>query len=134
MDLALIAELKRRMKESEKLSSVWEYFLDNFGEDREFMGLGEAYRSEELEKILGLIGGKMFGGDAILITEQRLIEIPGHHFVHGGMLLQGHLCNILYAADLDVGVLGLPGYPPGQMQYVRFSLKPLRGIPKPSVN
>lgn len=135
MEAPSLTELKTQMKTAESLSTVYHYFLDHFGENPVFMKQGEPYQSDFLMKIIAMIGGQLFHTEEIVINDFRLIHLPGQSFIHGGGFINGNLANVLYAEDLDVGVLAVPD-PKNtvNINYVRFSPKSLRDMHQPSAN
>jgi hypothetical protein len=119
-DLKLLAELKVQVRRAKRLSDVWTYFLDHFGENPAFIELGERTSSPMLEAILVEIGRALYHRDVKLI-ETLLTRLPEHDFIHGGCLLGGCLTNVIYFEDIQTGVLAVMPMRGKDMQFVRFS-------------
>jgi hypothetical protein len=140
LDLNLLATLKEKLRTATEFADVWRYFLDHFGENREFIDLGEPTRSEFLEAVLGQVGGQLFKTDRIVLEHVRFIRLPEHHFIHGGCTIRGVLANVLYFEDAGQGVMFVAeSFKPGEVLYARFSGVPLppgppRPLAEPSLN
>ena len=126
MNLSLLDTLRYKISVGKVFSETFEYFFENFGEDEEFMELGEPAEDETLVQLLGHIGGMMFQTDKVRLDHLLLISIPGHNFIHGGMMLNGAMANVIYCADLQQGILAVhrPKLTPS-MQFARFSAEML---------
>jgi hypothetical protein len=134
MDLSLLATLKDKLVNATEFSDVWRYFLDHFGEDPEFIALGDRTRDAFLEAVLDQIGSQMFGKQ-VALTNFLLARLPDHHFTHGGGLLNGHLANVLYFDDIRTGMVAIwASITPGETKYARFSGQRQRPGLKPSAN
>ena len=134
MNLELLATLKDKLIHAPKLADVMNYFFDHFGEDPEFIGLGEATRHVFLEAVLAEVARQIFGGDAAVL-DLMLTRLPDHRFIHGGGVLNGRLANVLYFEDVAVGLVCVATTP--ETKLARFTGKPLTPPPgrdKPSVN
>jgi hypothetical protein len=135
MDLSLLATMKEQMAQAKQFSDVWTFFLDHFGEKKEFLALGEpAGEQPFLMAVLTQVGKELFGKD-VEVTNLVLVRLPEYHFVHGGGVLHNKLCNVLYFEDIGQGILAIPwNFQPGETKFVRFRGQPLRPGYKPSVN
>jgi hypothetical protein len=137
MDLTLLGTLKAKLVEADQFAKVWEFFLDHFGEKEEFIALGERLRRHAfLEAVFGQIGRQLFRCEEVLLENILLTHLPEHRFVHGGCTINGHLANVLYFEDLQMGVMSVVvSVSPSDMRMIRFTGKPVpldRG--SPSVN
>jgi hypothetical protein len=134
MDLSLLATLKDKLVNATEFSDVWRYFLDHFGEDPKFIALGDRSRDAFLEAVLDQIGMQMFGKPGS-VTDLLLSHLPEHHFTHGGVLLDGHLANVLYFDDIRSGMVAVwMATPSGETKYARFSGQLQRPGLNPSPN
>ena len=73
---------KKILVEAKNLQSIYEYFLDHFGENDAFLDLGKPKRHPVLEQFIGAIAGEVFGGKAVAASF-LLIAVPKTDFVHG---------------------------------------------------
>ena len=134
MDLAKLATLKDKLLHADDFRTVWEYFLDNFGEDPAFIALGEPTEQPLLEAVFAGVAQQLFQRP-VAVRHLRLIRLPQEGFIHGGAVLEGKPANVLYFEDVQVGMLGVVwSVAPGEMKYARFSGRPARPGGEPSVN
>jgi hypothetical protein len=136
MDLSKLAELKEQMGNATVFSDVWTFFLDHFGEKKEFMALGEPAGDQPfLMEVLAHVGKELFGGDEVRVSNMILVRLPEYNFIHGGGVLNTKLCNVIYFEDIAQGILAIPwSWHPSETKLIRFRGQPLRPAYKPSVN
>jgi hypothetical protein len=135
MDLSKLDELKLLMQTGRDFQAIWEYFLDNFAEKPEFLGEGSLMVGDDhllcqiVEKTAMQVLRKFRPGIKQTPPVGRTwIQLPEHHFIHGGMMFCGHLTNVLYFDDIKLGLLFVQT---NQSEFVRFSLA---GPPTGSLN
>jgi hypothetical protein len=134
MDLTLLATLKDRLIHAENFSQVWEYFLDHFGQDPDFIALGERTDDPFLEAVLTQVGTELFHRE-VTPTDFLLTRVPEHQFVHGGCILNGRLTNVLYFEDIYTGLLAVVmSVTPAETKLVRFTGRRLQRNLAPSQN
>jgi hypothetical protein len=134
MDLTLLATLKDKLVNATEFGEVWRYFLDHFGEDPAFIALGERSHDPFLVAVIEQIASQIFGKH-VPLTNLLLTFLPDHHFTHGGVILDGHLANVLYFDDIRMGMVAvLMSLPSGETKYARFSGRMQRPNPIPSAN
>jgi hypothetical protein len=134
MDLTLLATLKDRLIHAENFTQVWEYFLDHFGQDPEFIALGERTDDPFLEAVLTQVGTELFQRE-VAPTDFLLTRVPEHQFVHGGCILNGRLTNVLYFEDIHTGLLAVvTSVTPAETKLVRFTGRRLLRNLAPSQN
>ncbi len=133
MDLVRFRELKRKLLHDKELPPVWAFFLDHFGENIEFMQLGERTENEFLYSLIATVGKQLFG--TVIVSRICLARLPEHQFIHGGFTMGGRVGGLIYFEDVEVGLLAVSDIPPGiETKYVRFSPQPLRKQAMPSPN
>lgn len=134
MDLSLLATLKETLVHATNLSDVWTYFYDHFGEDPQFIALGQRARHPFLETVLGEVGRQLFG-KTVPVDNLLLTELPEHQFVHGGCTLGGRLANVMYFEDIRMGMLAVVvSFTSSETKMVRFTGRPMPVPPTPSQN
>ncbi len=132
LDLQKLEELKEKMQNEEDFGLIWKFFFDHFGENPEFMALGE--RAAEnmhsfLEPILENICKQVVKRD-VLAAQFILSEIPGWDFYHGPCMTDVGIVVVFYFNDLKMGMFSLtPSLGSGLVHYGRFST-----IPAPDKN
>ena len=137
MDLALLATLKDKLVHATNFSDVMVYFFDHFGEDGEFMALGETGRVLFLESVLAEVAKQLFkdSGLSSLSIDFRLVRLPERHFVHGALTMGGRPANLISFEDIHMGLLTVIWtLKPPETKYVRFSGRPMPRNLTPSVN
>ena len=105
MDLTLLKTLRHKIVNDKVFSEAFEYFLDHFGEDTDFFDVGESANDDLLLELLGQIGGAIFKTDEIALVNVRLVFIKEYNFIHGGMLMNGAVTNVIYCTDLKKGIV-----------------------------
>jgi hypothetical protein len=133
-DLARLADLKELLLNAREFSKVWEYFLDHFGGDPDFIALGERVRPPLLEAVLAQVGQQLFRC-TVDVQQLLLTGLPEHQFVHGGGPVGGGLMNVLYFEDIQTGmIVALTSLAAKQTQFARFGSARPMPIGKPSLN
>lgn len=134
MDLTLLATLKDKMIHGTNFTDIFTYFLDHFGENPDFIALGQEVRHEFLEQVYLQVGQQLFG-KPVPLTDILLKQLPEYHFYHGGGCLGGKVANVLYFEDVCVGLLGVMwSFSATETKFARFKGRPLTPPPVPSVN
>jgi hypothetical protein len=134
MDLTQVQELKQKLLHEDKLATVWVFFLDHFGENRDFMALGEQTNHPFVEAVISEVGRHMFGSDTT-IDNLRLTRIADQNFVHGGFGMGDHVGGVIFFEDVQMGLVMAAESPPSiDVKYARFLGQPIRRIPTPSLN
>lgn len=131
MDLSKLVVLRDMLRTATDFSAVFSYFLDNFAESREFIGLGEPTKDPFVESVVGAVGSQIFGKN-VAPPHLLLSRVPGHHFLHGGFLMNGKLATVIYFEDVPIGLVAVVNATaPGETKYARFTRQkpPRRGEP-----
>ena len=79
MDLIRLATLKDKLASATNFSDVMVYFFDHFGEDPDFMGLGETGHVPFLETVLAEVAKQLYKDSGLnaLVIDFRLVRLPG---------------------------------------------------------
>ena len=135
MDLQLLETLKQKLGSATDFGDVQSYFFDHFGEDAEFMKLGEATDHPFLEQVFVQVCARLFPSHVVL-TRMLFTRLAEQHFVHGGLTINGRLATVMYFEDVQLGMLVIAAPRPGaNNDYVRFTGRPaLPRDAKPSLN
>lgn len=132
LDLRKLEDLKEKMQAEEDFGAIWKFFFDNFGENPEFMALGESADDtmrQFLEPILESICKQLVDRD-VMAAQFILTELPDHKFYHGPCLTDAGIAVIFYFDDLKMGMFSLtPGLGSGVVHYGRFSTMQVTGDP-----
>jgi hypothetical protein len=135
MDLSLLQTLKEKIATAKEFNDVWHYFFDHFGENPEFMKLGEPTEHPFLEQVFIQVCARLFPSHVVL-TRMMFTRLAEQHFIHGGLTINGRLASVMYFEDVQIGMMIVAAPHPGaNNDYVRFSgrLMPPRNT-KPSLN
>jgi hypothetical protein len=134
MDLSLLNTLREKLVRDKNLSQIYTYFLDHFGEDREFMSLGEGVREPFLEQVLAQIGAQLWNTEVVLFG-LILKEVPEYKFIHGAGQMNGHLTTVIYFEEIKSGlcVVSSSRTQP-ETKFARFRAERVKPVPKPSDN
>jgi hypothetical protein len=134
VNLALLDTLKEKMHTCKDLAEVWEYFMDNFGENDYFMKLGTRGSSPVLEAILSEIANQLFS-KPVALSNLMLVHLPERSFFHGGCVLGNKMGSLFYFDDIQVGLLTvLWSFTPSDTKLIRFSPRPVVRRAEPSAN
>ncbi len=134
MDLKLLETLKQRLLTAKEFEQVFTYFLDQFGEDPEFIAQGERAHSAFLEAVVAQVGKELFGRE-VRVTDVLLTRLPEQQFIHGACRLAGRLANVIYFEDIHTGLLVvILSEARGETKLCRFSGRPLHNPQAPSRN
>jgi hypothetical protein len=134
MDLAQLQELKRQVLQEKELAPVWSYFLDHFGEDPDFIALGERTRHAFVEAVLEQVGQQLFARDGA-VSRLILTRVADQQFIHGGFSMGGRIGGVFFFEEARIGLLAVADTPPSiEVKYARFSGYPVRRPVTPSQN
>jgi hypothetical protein len=134
VDLELLSTLKDKLVNAKEFADVYRYFLDHFGEDPAFMGLGDRAESPFLEAVFKQVGHQLLGRP-VAVTQLLLTRLADRNFLHGACMLAGTLATVVYFEDIAVGLLAMVSpKEPGLMHYARFSGRQMLRGSEPSVN
>lgn len=126
MDLQILETLKEKLLNSQEFTEIFSFFMDHFGENPEFMALGERTRHPFLESVVTQVGGQMMGR-SIAVGPIDFIRVPAQQFIHGGFALEGRIGNVFYFEDILVGLVTVTPYlERGETKFARFTGRPLR--------
>src|SRR4051812_8644664 len=95
--------LLERLQHPTDYEKAFEYFLQEFGGDNEFIALGEPERPRVLTSVLETIAGRMLS-ETIALENLCLSDVPGHGFHHGSARADGRAVIVFY---FDAPNLGL---------------------------
>jgi hypothetical protein len=134
MDLQLLETLKQKLGSATDFGDVQSYFFDHFGEDPEFMALGEPATHPLIEATLATVSTQLFG-KPVPVTGLRLVRLPEQQFIHGGFTVRGRVGSVFYFEDVQIGLAALIWtLTPPETKFVRFSGRRLQPGSLPSRN
>lgn len=126
LDLKKLDTLREKLAKAKDFSDPMNYFFDHFGENDEFMGLGERIQDPFLEGLIQQLGIQIFPGQQVHLISLMLTRLPEHKFIHGGFTLNGQLGNIIYFEEACMGLMAIVTLQTsGETKFMRFSGKPM---------
>lgn len=130
--LKLLSTLKMKMVQANDFGKVMDYFFDHFGENDQFMRLGEPTRHELLEQVLAATAKQTLRTSKVQITNGFFIHLPEQQFLHGACQLNGRLSNFFYFEDIDSGMVAIVTEPTkSETQIARFSCQMAKDVSPP---
>src|SRR5947209_5077707 len=124
MDLSKLETLKDKLVHGKRFADTFEYFLDHFAEDQEFLELGGRGQCPMLDAILPEAGRQMLGKQ-VQLRGLLLTYLPEHGFFHGAGFLNEFVANVFYFESIHQGLLAV-AVSGRETKFARF-----QGIPMP---
>lgn len=133
MDLAKLVTLKDLLVNSKNLSELWTYFFDHFGNNPEFLGIGERTRAPLLE---GILTQTLKQACKLTIDPEAMIltRVPNSDFIHGGYLGGSKMVNVIYFEELHAGSIVVAAMGDTKTMMMRFTAQSATKPTKPSMN
>jgi hypothetical protein len=113
--------LLERLQHPTDYEKAFHYFIEEFGGDREFIGMGEPEKLPLLVKVMEVIASKMLSKDAP-VERLRLSAVPGHGFHHGSAAVDGRAVVVFYFESANQGLMVMIPGARGAAEFARFSL------------
>jgi len=121
MDLEKLKVLKEKLITDDSFEKVSKYFLDNFGENREFLDVGCSRGNEVIETALMKIG-EYFCEKNVPILGLSLRYIEDYSFYHGCAMVGEKIASVFYFDDVHVGMINLiHGVYDSRVEFIRFT-------------
>jgi len=121
MDISQLTKLKAKLVTTTQFSDVFSFFMDHFGNDVEFLSLGDRTRHPLVETVIDQVAKQIFGREVspLGLTLTRITE---EQFLHGGFILDGHMASVFYFDDVHVGLMTvIMGSPINETRFARFT-------------
>lgn len=121
---ARMQKLIRLLREENDFGTIWNYFMDEFGENPEFMQLGTPYSSPVLEVVVAKLCDAYYPGAPVLnLSPIRVAECG---LIHGGFQVRGCMGVVFYSEEISTGLVAVGDLPPSHtVHYGRFRDVPL---------
>lgn len=120
LDAAKIATLKRKLIEATDFEDIVEFFIEDLGNDMEFVLSGKPYSNERFLTALAQAAAAALGLKEG-VYQGTPHRVPEHRLVHGAFTFNEWTGMMFFFEDLDQGFLAL-GDAHGPSRYCRFSL------------
>jgi len=134
MDLSKLETLRDKMVKAKDFSEVVHYFMDHFGENRDFIALGKAGRSHVVETGLVKLLNQALHREVRFVS-MMLMATPGTDFSHGSFMADKGFGMFFYFKDNSMGMVAAQ-FPElnGQTLFARFTAMPLPKGSDPRAN
>ena len=105
VELDKLTELRQQMMGASDFRAPLNYFFEHFSNNPQFIKSGKLIQHELIQQVVEKVGEQLFGVGEV--QNMWLSEIETHQFIHGTCLVNGHVVNILFFDDIDMGLLGI---------------------------
>ncbi len=103
---AQLTTLKEKLVQARDFMPVMDYFMTHFGENPQFMTLGERAHHPVIEAAIIQTIQQLFGA-SISPHQLLLTRLPEERFIHGGGMFASQVLTVLYFEDLQMGLLAV---------------------------
>ena len=118
---AELKTLRKQLQTADNFSDIMRYFFDHMAESDDFLDLSKRSKNKLLKTTLKMICEQVYGED-VALTHLLILELKAYRFYHGGGLLNGRPLNMIYFADIDMGLVACPNARrPEVIEYARFT-------------
>jgi hypothetical protein len=108
-----LGNLKMKVVVLNDLAPIWDYFMDEFSENDEFLKMGATLaETEEIHPVVPLVAkaaalavfsiGEVPNEDNV--GHFIPIHLPEYQFIHGATMVHGRMLTYFYFEDLEVGM------------------------------
>jgi hypothetical protein len=139
MDITRLSELKEKLLHDKDFSTIWLFFLDEFGDHQEFWRFGSQVKEHVVVDIMAQTGMRLYN-QKVASVSHRLIRIEEAQFLHGSFVMHGRMGTVFYFEDVGAGLMAISDEG-GETKFLRFTERqapPGRTVPqtppKPSTN
>lgn len=116
-----LEQLKGILCKTEDLSESSRFFLDNFGNNPDFMQHGKSVKHDRIKSIMKATCADLFGKQS-KVTTLNIFSFKKENFHHGLCHMDGRLAVFFYFDEIEMGLITIMMGPVfGQCSYVRFS-------------
>jgi hypothetical protein len=106
VDMSRLDTLKSQLLQATDFLPVFDYFMTHFGENPQFMTMGERTRHAVVEATIAETFQRLYG-TPLPAGQLLLTLLPKQRFVHGGGFFDGKVVTVLYFDDLQMGLLAV---------------------------
>jgi len=108
-----LGNLKMKVVVLNDLSPIWDYFMDEFSENDEFLKMGAPLaETDEIHPVVPLVAraaaAAIFASgeapDEDKVGRFIPIHLPEYRFIHGATMVHGRMLMYFYFEDLEVGM------------------------------
>lgn len=122
-----LAVLLERLLHPTDYEKAFHYFLEEFGGDLKFIGLGEVEQAPNLVAVLAHIASQAFGRK-VEIAQSRISAMPTFRFHHGSAAVDGRAAVFFYFEEANTGLMVIIPGVRGEADIARFRLPPGIGV------
>ena len=124
MDNTRFLELKKMVFKAKDFGPIWNFFMDHFGENEQFLKMGRRAKEHViLDIVLDQLATQWFKVKKVSKIGWVLTEIPEWKFTHGAGFLNGCMTSIFHFDDEEVGMFAVTHMKSSRTDMGRFSTK-----------
>ncbi len=112
-------KFKEILVKGDNFGDIYNYFMDNFGENSDFLQYGKVKKNSMLKQIMEGVAERLFRGE-VEIMHLLLYKIPKTSFFHGPCFINGKMASVFYFEDIRVGMLIVAQFGE-ETKFIRFS-------------
>lgn len=127
-----LSKLKLKLTTGTKFNLIFEYFLDHFGENKDFIAASTPQHNETLAQMIGLSVGTMLKKSGAQPVEVMMRTVAEQQFYHGVLKMDEYLVPFFYFEDIDMGLLGV--MKDANTMFARFRMQQVSPPPAPPKN
>ncbi len=113
--------LRERLLHPTDYEKAFYYFLEEFGGDATFIGMGLVEEATGLVAVMNQIAAKALGKPA-RIENARVSRVPKTGFLHGSAALDNRAVIVLYFEDINTGLMAIIPGNRGGAEMARFKV------------
>lgn len=114
-----LEKFREVLVKGDNFGDIYNYFMDNFGENSDFLQYGKVKKNPQLKQIMETVAEKLFKRD-VEIIHLMLHKISKPPFLHGPCFINGKMASVFYFEDIRVGMLIVAQFD-GETKFIRFS-------------
>lgn len=118
VDSTKIATLKHTLVHATEFSEIADVFLNDLGNDPEFINAGDCYKDTNLATVVARTAAAV-ARTSVSVFKGDFMRIAEHRMVHGAFFLGAWSGMMFYFEDIDQGFIAV-GDMRGPTQFVRF--------------
>lgn len=128
LDLKKMDTLKEKLVNCKDFREAFNYFFDHFGENDQFLDMGQEVEYSELKQVLAKVGQLTIANHNANPSMFLIIKLKKHNFYHGAYFLDSRLVNFIFFKDIDKGMIAVASSPDSKrVLFARFSLAQFKG-------
>lgn len=114
--------LKEKVLDEKEFSVSFNYFMDHFAENEDFLKKGKKVtKAPRMKAALEQVAGMVFPGENIKVRHLVLTHLKRHDFLHGGGMVGDRQAVLFFFQDMGFGMVAICDLT-GMTHYARLAL------------